>query len=104
MTDPINPSGRSSASAIGGNASKSAATRLTSDSATETGARADSDTVSLSAQSRKVIELQQQLKNAPEIDSVKIEAIKQEIANGNYPLDANKIAENLISLEQSLIE
>jgi len=104
MPDPINPSGRSTTSAIGGNGNKSAVSKPTSDSATETGARADNDTVSLSAQSRKVIELQQQLKNAPEIDSVKIEAIKQEIANGNYPLDANKIAENIISLEQSLIE
>ncbi|VAW70996.1 hypothetical protein MNBD_GAMMA09-92 [hydrothermal vent metagenome] len=103
MTNPIN-SGRSTGNAISNNnANKPASSRLSADSSAKTTDRSK-DTVSLSPQSQKVIELQQQLKNAAEIDSAKIEAIKQEIANGNYPLDANKIAENLINLEQSLIE
>jgi len=100
MTNPINPLGRTSAGSINSNTAK---TQSTAESGTAGNARTE-DTVSLSQESQQVIELQQRIKNAPEIDSAKVEAIKQEIARGNYPLDAEKIAENLINLEQSLIE
>jgi len=105
MTNPINPFSRSSTSSIGSNTGKAASSKSSNvDSPSSGGSSASEDTVSLSSQSRQVIELQKQLKNAPEIDSSKIEAIRQEIANGNYPLDAEKIAESMINLEKSLIE
>ena len=103
MTNPINLTGRSTPGSISNSTHKTAAAKTDSNNDSEANI-SSGDTVSLSVKSKQVIELQQQLKNAPKIDSAKIEAIKQEIANGNYPLDANKIAENLISLEQSLIE
>jgi len=113
MSDPINPSARSLTGSINNGTSRTSsrvntggdAANSSADTPANTVAGSNSvDTVSLSTGSQQVIELQQQLKTAPEIDNGKIEAIKQEIANGNYPLDAEKIAENFISLEQSLIE
>lgn len=102
MTNPINPLGRTSAGTINSNTAKTQS-KDSAESSTTGNARTE-DTVSLSQESQQVIELQQRIKNAPEIDSAKVEAIKQEIARGNYPLDPEKIAENLINLEQSLIE
>lgn len=102
MTNPINPIGRSSVGTISSNTEK-AQTKNNSEGNTSSSV-SNEDTVSLSQKSQQVIELQQQLKNTSEVDSAKVEAIKQEIANGNYPLDAEKIAENLINLEQTLIE
>ncbi|VAW63983.1 hypothetical protein MNBD_GAMMA11-2165, partial [hydrothermal vent metagenome] len=91
MTDPVNLSGRSLTGSIsnstGRSAAKanSAASPESSSSNSLSGATASAeDTVSLSAGSQQVIELQQQLKTAAEIDRTKIDAIKQEIANGNY--------------------
>jgi len=122
MTDPINPSARSLTGSISnganrtpskvnteGGAAGSPANTPTSTPANTPASSAPTspgsvDTVSLSAGSQQVIELQQQLKTAAEIDAAKIDAIREEIANGNYPLDAQKIAENFINLEQSLIE
>ena len=102
MTNPINPSSRSTAGAISSNTEKTQAKNTTESSSSPrvgTG-----DTVSLSKESQQVSGLQQQLKNTPIIDQAKVDSIKQEIANGNYPLDAEKIAQNLINLEQSLLE
>jgi len=102
MTNPINPFNRPAANPVNNSTGKSQS-KDSAESPTSNSASVE-DTVSLSAGSQQVIELQQRLKNTPEIDSVKVEAIKQEIAKGNYPLDPEKIAENLINLEQSLIE
>jgi len=103
MTNPINPFNRPATSPVNNNSSK-APSKDSADVGNSGASNAAQDTVSLSRGSQQVIELQQRLNNTPEIDSVKVEAIKQEIAKGNYPLDPEKIAENMISLEQSLIE
>jgi len=102
MSNPINPVNRSTVSQVSGNTGKVQPRENTESNASSNAS--SQETVSLSSQSQQVIELQQHLKNIPEVDSAKIEALKQEIANGNYPLDPKKIAENLINLEQSLIE
>lgn len=105
MTNPINPlNNRPATSPVNNNSGKAQAKDSVDNSSSASGSASVEDTVSLSTGSQQVIELQQRLKSTPEIDSAKVEAIKQEIANGNYPLDPEKIAENLISLEQSLIE
>lgn len=103
MTNPINPFNRPAANPVNNSTGKSQSKDST-EAPASSGNAAVEDTVSLSPGSQQVIELQQRLNNTPEIDSVKVEAIKQEIAKGNYPLDPEKIAENLINLEQSLIE
>jgi len=103
MTNPINPLGRSTAGSVNSNSEK-AQTKNTSTADNTSSTVSSGDTVSLSQESQQVAGLQQQLKDSSAIDQAKVDAIKQEIANGNYPLDANKIAENLINLEQSLIE
>ena len=98
MNNPINPINRSPANPINTNTGKAQAKESTENSASNSAS--SQETVSLSSQS----ELKLHLNNASDVDSVKIEALKQEIAKGNYPLDPQKIAENLIRLEQSLIE
>ena len=60
------------------------------------------DKVSLSEQSLQVRELQQRLDQVPEVDAEKVQAIKQAIARGDYPVDAQKLAANLMNLEKIL--
>ena len=104
MNNPINPINRSPVNPISTNTGKTQAKESTESSNSNSNSNSNSassqETVSLSSQS----ELKLHLSNASEVDSAKVEALKQEIAKGNYPLDPQKIAENLISLEQSLIE
>lgn len=105
MTNPINPLGRSVAGSVNNNAEKAQTSKTSNGAENNTANRtATEDTVSLSQESQQVSGLQQQLKDSPAIDQAKVDSIKQEIANGNYPLDAEKIAVNLINLEQTLLE
>lgn len=103
MTSPINNINRSGTDAVSSSNGKSRA--KAADSSTETSARrpqpAD-DTVSLSEASTQVRELQNQLNDVPEVDAEKVAAIKQEIAKGNYPLDPERIAQNLLNIEKAL--
>jgi len=100
MSNPINPLNRSPVNPINtGTGGKAQETKESTANSTSNDAGSQ-ETVSLSSQS----ELKLHLNNASEVDSAKVEALKQEIAKGNYPLDAQKIAENMINLEKSLIE
>ena len=103
MTSPINNTiNRPTADSVSSSASK---TREKSSAEPSTApAPVTEDTVSLSAESLQAGELQQQLNSIPEVNAEKVEAIRQEIAKGNYPLDPERIAENLINLEKALTE
>lgn len=105
MTNPINPLGRSVAGSVNSNTERTQSSNAGNSAESGSSSRTNTeDTVSLSQESQQVSGLQQQLKDSPAIDQAKVDSIKQEIANGNYPLDAEKIAVNLINLEQSLLE
>jgi len=43
-----------------------------------------------------------QARQEPEFDRAKVEAIKTAIQQGQYPLDAQRIAENFIALEKMI--
>jgi len=60
------------------------------------------DTVSITSEASRIRELQNSLVDVPDIDLEKVEAIKKEIANGNYPIDHERIASNLLDLEKTL--
>ena len=102
MTSPISNINRPASESISSNAGKTR--NKESNEATADVRPAADDTVSLSEESVQVRDLQQQLKGISEVDAEKVEAIKQEIAKGNYPLDAERIAENLLNLEKALVE
>ena len=104
MTSPINPTNRSTTESLTSNAAKTRAKSADSVKQDTTETRSTEDTVSLSQESVHVRELQQQLNEIPEVDAEKVAAIKKEIAKGNYPLDPERIAENLLNLEKALIE
>jgi len=99
MNNPINPINRSPVNPMNTGAGKAQETKESTNNSANNDA-SSKETVSLSSQS----ELKLHLNNASEIDSAKVETLKQEIAKGNYPLDSQKIAENMISLEKSLLE
>lgn len=106
MTNPINPMNRAAANSVNNNtpAGSQASDASTDALAKNTNSSGSEDTVSLSSRSQQVIELQQHLDSSTGIDRARVDAIKQQIAEGNYPLDAEKIAENMLKIEQSLIE
>lgn len=65
----------------------------TNSEAKPTGTGQASDQVSLSPEMTKALE-------DATFDAAKVANIKEAIENGNYPLDARKIAENFVALEK----
>ena len=61
--------------------------------APETKTSSGADQVSLSNVAQKVMA-------QPDFDRAKVEAIKQAIKEGNYPINPRRIAENFVSLER----
>ena len=55
----------------------------------------ETDSVSLSNVNQKV-------KDQPDFDRAKVDAIKQALKDGNYPLNPRRIAENFVAIEQMI--
>ncbi len=54
------------------------------------------DAFSLSAESRAINTINQQMATESHFDNAKVEAIKTAIANGSYTVDPEKLAENML--------
>ena len=85
----------------GGNVSNTDTSKSKPASGTQSNA-AESDSVSLSSQGQSVGQIHQQLAAQEAFDTEKVNAIKEAIANGSYVIDADKLAANMIKLEDDL--
>ncbi len=81
------------------NATNAGGTQKTS-SQGKTVSPAAPDSTKISEDQVILTEVTQKASNDPGFDPKKVEAIKAAIAEGNYPLDAKKIAESFSSLEK----
>jgi negative regulator of flagellin synthesis FlgM len=107
MTDPISQYGRlsQSDSAVRGSAEKvgkkSNVPAGSSSGQAESSERSapvrQEDTIALS-------QIDQKVKAEPDFDRAKVEAIKQAIAEGQYPLNPKRIAESFVALERMIRE
>ncbi|NLY59663.1 MAG: flagellar biosynthesis anti-sigma factor FlgM [Gammaproteobacteria bacterium] len=61
-------------------------------------AAADSQ-VKLSNQAQQLQAIEERLRDLPEVDSARVEQIRQAIADGSYQPDSGRIADKLIALE-----
>ena len=66
------------------------------------GPAATSDTVELTSSAKLLERLEKNLAAAPSIDSARVDAIKQAIADGQYEIDAGAIADAMIRFEREL--
>ena len=61
------------------------------------------DTVQLTDTAVRLAELQAEVATAEGLDLEKIEVIRQQIADGSYRIDADRIADALIAMEKELL-
>ncbi|MFP4080380.1 MAG: flagellar biosynthesis anti-sigma factor FlgM [Ectothiorhodospira sp.] len=58
------------------------------------------DQVTLTETARRLSDLEQNAAAQPEVDSQRVEALRQAIAEGRYEVDAQSVAEKLINTER----
>ena len=59
-----------------------------------------SDTVELTSGAQLLSRLEKSLATLPDIDASRVDAVKTAIANGDYEIDAEKIADTLIRMDR----
>jgi negative regulator of flagellin synthesis FlgM len=67
-----------------------------------TSAPASGDSVSLTETSARLQDLERMAAAAPEVDMQRVEEIRQAIADGRYKVDAARVADKMLSLEDAL--
>lgn len=68
----------------------------------QTGAAASTDTVQLTGTAALLQKLDAQIAAQPVVDVQRVEAIRQQIANGTYQIDPQRVADKLIRAETAL--
>ena len=69
---------------------------------TVTNTKAAADSVSITPQAQKLKALSEKAEQSSGIDEKKVNDLKKAIANGEYKIDADKLAENISKLEIKL--
>jgi len=65
-------------------------------------AAATDGAVSLSDQAQTLSKLESQIKQLPDVDAEKVERIKQAITNGEFEINADRVASKISQLESGL--
>ncbi|MEX0603201.1 MAG: flagellar biosynthesis anti-sigma factor FlgM [Marinobacter sp.] len=60
------------------------------------------ENVSLSDQAKNLKQLEQRLDSYPEMDDQRIEEIKAALADGSYKIDAEKLAQKMLDMDNSI--
>lgn len=65
-------------------------------------AEQQSSDVHITGTARQLVELEQMVKDMPAVDEAKVAALSAAIEQGTYKVSADKIADNLMQIEQAL--
>lgn len=60
------------------------------------------ENVSLSSRAKDLKQVEQKLKDHPEIDDAHVQAIKAALQNGNFKVDAGKLAQKMLEMDKSI--
>jgi negative regulator of flagellin synthesis FlgM len=63
---------------------------------------AKGENVNLSSQAKDLKQLEQKLGNYPEMDDDRIEQIRSALENGSYKIDAEKLAQKMLEMDESI--
>ena len=85
-----------------GRSGTSESSGVTRGGATESEASADTDRVTLSGDAKLVSLAASQAKEAPEVRSERVAALKAQVQSGTYQPDSKKIAEKMLTMESDL--
>ena len=102
FNSPNGPNGAGRSNQIGSTSGKREATLDNTDKApagTAQEAASERSSVSLSQQAQQLQAIEERLRELPEVDSERVNQIKQAIADGSYQTDSSRIADKLLSFE-----
>ena len=101
MTDAISQYGRQN---LSDNTVRSSADKVKKSSTSQSTSTAGSAPASRGGDTVALSNISQKAMAEPDFDRAKVEAIKQAISQGQYPLDSRRIAESFVAIERMIRE
>ena len=95
----INPLRPDSARSQGASNEAKAEVKGQVDSSQTAASSASTDNVSLSSTAKALTQIESDLKQLPEVNQAKVDAIKAKIDNGSYQIDSDNMAQKMLDLE-----
>ncbi|WP_421621588.1 flagellar biosynthesis anti-sigma factor FlgM [Alkalilimnicola ehrlichii] len=104
MTDPINNGNRlpGTPGLTPGNAGKAGGSARQDGAGERLSAAGERPAADQAAVSDRLQAVRQQIDATPEVNRERVDALKERIANGEYPVDAERIANRMVELENLL--
>ena len=104
MTDPINTQNRARHTGVSSDTRAGSAAKTSQASAQGKAASAKSDDASIVQLSGTALleELSEQIRNLPEVNEARVDAVKQALTKGEYQPDAEVIARKFCEIEKLL--
>lgn len=103
MTNPINNGSKPALDRSIGEPQRTRADGTGADAAgnrqAESRPQGSGDSASLSPRLQAVLD---GIRQTPDVDQARVDALRQQIADGDYPLDADKVASRMMDLERLL--
>ncbi len=97
MINDINKLGGAKLSQTSNEKSKKQDVPTSNDTQASQQAQGAKENVELSQDAKTIAALQNKISNLPEVNSEKVEKIRQAILNGEYVIDSSKIAKKMVS-------
>ena len=70
--------------------------------AEQAGKQAHGENVNLSKQAKELRQMGEKLDSYPEVDDSRVEAIRAALADGSYKVDAEKVAQKMLEMDESI--
>jgi negative regulator of flagellin synthesis FlgM len=77
-------------------------TREQANRTTTANSPAQTDTVAVTTNARQLASLESAIASASVEDTARVDAVRQQIADGTYQVDPKRVADSLLSMDQSL--
>lgn len=107
MSNRINPMDQGLLGKIGNKIGETGTSKIVDAGKSATGkeasdAAAGSETVELTSGGKLLERLEKSLADIPAVDRARVDAVKAQIENGEYKIDADKISEAMLRLDQEI--
>ena len=99
MVNEINSSIPSSASNPGKKSERVESVRAETQQPATTPVETDKESIEISSQAQLLSKLEAQIKDLPEVDEARVEALRDQINQGTYQIDNFRLAQSIINFE-----
>ncbi len=99
MVNEINSLIHSSISTAGNKAERVETVSAGSQQQVASQSEAAKETIEISSQAQLLNKLEAQIKDLPEVDQARVDALRDQISQGTYEIDSSSLAQRIIDLE-----